>query len=86
MLNNTQEIKDSHSSAEDVGKPINVLNNQGTNLEFHDEDDITPHYNDGIVDLEESIENLRRLLQIKEKNSVIKSVEDQTNPNFTRYS
>ena len=88
MLNITQEGTNSYSSAEDLGKQTNVLNNyhQETNLEFHDEDDISPHYNDGIMDLEESIENLRKLLQIKEKNSVISTEDDHANHNFTRYS
>ena len=48
------------------------------NGDFLDKDDISPHYNDGIVHLEKSIENLRKLLEIKQRNC------EQNNMDYVR--
>jgi hypothetical protein len=67
MLNIPQEIQTSDSTKVDTemeNKPLNIPQDN----DFTDSDDVSPHYNNGITDLESSIENLRKLLQIKENN------------------
>jgi hypothetical protein len=74
MLNIQQESDGSPSSYDNN-------DNQISNINFTSNiDDVSPHYSDGIVDLEASIENLRKLLQIKENNHEITS--DQSNINL----
>ena len=76
MLNITHE-SDSSPSSQDKN------DNQISNINFTSNiDDVSPHYSDGNVDLEASIENLRKLLQIKENNHEI--ISDQTNINLVR--
>ena len=61
------------------------MGNLDTGIDIIGSDDISPHYNDGIVDLEESIENLRKLLEIKEKNSLISGASELTSLNYMRF-
>ena len=48
--------------------------------DFIDSDDVSPHYSNGITDLESSIENLRKLLQINENNHELSSDQTIMNP------
>ena len=75
MLNIAQEIQTPDSEME-----IKLLDIPNGDNDFYDRDDVSPHYNDGITDLESSIENLRKLLQIKEKNHELSSDQTIMNP------
>ena len=80
MQDITQGVEDSCLPPSEVH-----LDNLDTGIDVIGSDDISPHYNDGIVDLEESIENLRKLLEIKEKNSLISDASEQTSLNYMRF-
>jgi hypothetical protein len=84
MLNTPQELQSesSPSSHDKNDNKISNISDQERDFNFTNIDDVFPHYSDGIVDLEASIENLRKLLQINENNHKITS--DQTNINLER--
>ena len=84
MLNTSQELQsDSSPSSHDKKEDqISNISDKERDFNFSNIDDVSPHYSEGIVDLEASIENLRKLLQIKENNHEITS--DQTNINLER--
>ena len=79
MLNIPQEIQTSNSTKVDT-EMENKLLNTPTQDNDTDRDEISQHYNDGITDLESSIENLRKLLQIKENNHELSSDQTIMNP------
>ena len=79
MLNIPQEIQTSNSTKVDT-EMENKLLNTPTQDNDTDSDDVSPHYNDGITDLESSIENLRKLLQIKENTYELSSEKTIMNP------
>ena len=51
---------------------------------FVDKDDISPHYDDEIVDLEDSIERLRNLLKLKQGTTDSSCQAEQDNINYMR--
>ena len=75
MLNTSQELQSdsSPSSHDKKDDQISNISDQERDFNFTNIEDVSPHYSDGIVDLEASIENLRKLLQIKENNHEITS-------------
>ena len=84
MLNILQELQSDSSPSSYDKKDDQIANISDLERDFNitNIDDVSPHYSDGIVDLEASIENLRKLLQIKENNHEITS--DQSNINLVR--
>ena len=84
MLNTSQELQsDSSPSSHDKKEDqISNISDKERDFNFSNIDDVSPHYSEGIVDLEASIQSLRKLLQIKENNHEITS--DQTNINLER--
>ena len=84
MLNTPQESQFDRSPSSHDRKDYQISNisDQERDFNFTNIDDFSPAYSDGIVDLEASIENLRKLLQIKENNHEI--TLDQTNINLVR--
>ena len=87
-MNIPQEIQTFETIGAEKEKSLNIPDEDHYykfNSNCLDRDDISPHYNDGIVDLEESIGNLRKLLQIKQKSCEISYEAEETNVNNVRY-
>ena len=78
MLNIPQEIEISDSTKVGTEVENKLLNITTQGNDFTDSNDVSPHYNDGITDLESSIENLRKLLE--ENNHELSSNQTIMNP------
>ena len=87
MTNIHQEVTQACSPTSDPAEEIRLsgIQNKDAELDFSDRDDFSPHYTDGIVDLEASIENLRKLLYIKMQSDEIAGEVKNTTRNHTRY-